>query len=60
MSIFGECLKGDFHKLVFVRVEFGMLERCPSIDVKLADGYVGLRLRRELWAKNINLSSVRL
>lgn len=50
----------EFQKLIFAHVKFGMLLRCSSIDVKLADGYVGLRLRKELWAKNINMSSARL
>lgn len=49
--------EGVFQKLVFVHVKFGMLVRCSSVDANLADGYVGLRLRKELWAKNINLSS---
>lgn len=50
----------EFQKLIFVHVKFGMLLRYSSIDVKLADGYVGLKLRKELWAKNINMSSARL
>lgn len=37
-----------FQKLIFVHVKFEMLVRCSSIDAKLADGYVGLRLRKEL------------
>lgn len=49
--------EGEFQKLIFVDVKFGMLIRCSSIDVKLTDGYVGLRLRKELWAKNINVLS---
>lgn len=50
----------EFQKLIFVHVKFGILVSCSSLDVKLADGYVGLRLRKELWAKNINMSSARL
>lgn len=47
----------EFQKLLFVPVKFGLLIRCSTIDVRLADGYVGLRLRKERWAKNINLSA---
>lgn len=50
----------EFQKLIFVHVKFGILVSCSSFDVKLADGYVGLRLGKELWAKNINMSSARL
>ena len=60
MPIFGKCLKGNFLKLILVHITFEMLIRCSSIDVRLADGYVGLRLKKVLRAKNINMSSVRL
>lgn len=51
--------EGRFQKLIFAHIKFGMLIRCSSMDAKSADGYVGLRLRKELWAKNTNLSSAK-
>lgn len=48
-----------FQKLIFVHVKFGMLVRCSTIDVKLADGYVGLRPRKEPWAKIMNSSAAK-
>ena len=60
MPICRECLKGDFQKYISVPIKFGMLVSFSCMDVKLADGYVGLRLRKEPQAKNINMPLVRL
>lgn len=51
--------EGRFQKLIFAHIKLGLLVRCSSVDANSADGYVGLKLRKEPWAKNINLSSAK-